>query len=286
MKHIRLLHFLLKDKKNYHRDEELSHQWEVYLFYLNHVRQMSGFLIKQKLLYFLKFKKIYITRVLLILSIFLGGCFYAGKWLILNNHIFEVKRIITSTPMDTLYCPDSIPLDKYIQRTAKIAGVSKDRILKKVAFVTFYSEDSTKTADKWLKALGELESHQNPKAENGVYWGEWQNGPFARSSCGFGGVSKKDYLASYQVQRANTIIYLTHNYNALKPYLEKYNNRIIRGYHLTLSGMLAMAHNCSQESFIAFLNSGCRIVPHDKNIPSTNYLTLGNYNIKSMLVEK
>ena len=286
MKNSNLLHYFLKDKKNYHRDEELAQQWDTYLFYLNHVRQMSWHLIKKKFFYFIRFKKIYITKVILIFTILFGSAFYSGKWILNHNSFFEVKRIVSKPIVDTLYCPDTIPIDNYIKRTSRIAGVSKEDILKKVYFVTFYSEDTLKTSDKWLKALGELESRQNPKAENGIYWGEWQMGPVARNSCGFGGVSKKEYLGSYDVQKANVIIYMKNNYRFLRPYLDKYNNKIIRGYHLTLSGMLAMAHNCDPQKFIIFLNSGCTIVPHDGNIPSTNYLTLGNYNVKELLTDR
>ena len=286
MRHFKILHYLLKDKKNYHKDQELAQSWETYLFYLGHVRQMSAFLIKQKLLYFIKFKKIYITKVLLTFTILAGALFYGGKFLLEHNNFFEVKRVITNTPMDTIYCPDSIPIDRYIERTARIAGTSKDKILKKVAFVTFYSEDTLKTAEKWLKALSQLESGQNPKAENGIHWGAWQMGARERASVGFGGVSKKDFMGSRDLQKAAVILYLKSNYRVLKPYLDRYNNRIIRGYHLTLSGMLAMSHNCGTQGLITFLNSNCTVVPHDGNMASTNYLTLGNYNIKELLTEK
>jgi len=286
MKHFRILHYLLKDKKNYHKDEELARSWDTYLYYLGEVRKMSSFLIKQKFLYFIKFKKLYITKVFLFFAILFGSAFYGGKYILEHNSFFEVKRIVTSAPIDTLYCPDSIPIDNYVERTARIAGVTKDKIFKKVYFVTFYSEDTLKTPEKWLKALAELESRQNFKAENGQYWGAWQMGQGARSSVGFGGVSKKEFLGSQDVQKAAVIIYLKNNYRVLRPYLERYNNKIIRGYHLTLSGMLAMSHNCGTQGLITFLNSNCTVVPHDGNIPSSNYLTLGNYNIKELLTDK
>lgn len=285
MKHFRILHYLLKDKKNYHKDEELAEYWDIYMYYLGEVKKMSSILIKQKFLYFVKFKKLYISKVLLLFVILFSGIFYGGKYILEHNSFFEVKRIITSTPVDTLYCPDSIPIDSYVERTSRISGITKDKIFEKVYFVTFYSEDPLRTTEKWLKTLAELESRQNFKAENGQYWGAWQMGQSARSSVGFGGVSKKEFLGSQDVQKAAVIIYLKNNYKVLKPYLERYNNKIIRGYHLTLSGMLAMSHNCGTQGLITFLNSGCTIVPHDGNIPSSNYLTLGNYNIKELLTD-
>jgi len=286
MKHLKILHYLLKDKNNYHKDEELSQTWDAYLYYLNQVRQMSWYLIKKKFVYFLEHKKLYITKVLLLILLLSTGLFYGGRWVLRHNPFFEVKKVVIDTPIDTLYCPDSIPIDSYIERTARIAGTTKDKIMKKVAFVVFYSEDTTKTADKWLQALAELESHQNLKAENGSFWGAWQMGTGARASVGFGGVSKTAFLNSYEVQRAATVLYIKYNHKVLKNYLNKYNNKIIRGYHLTLSGMLAMAHNCGSQGLITFLNSNCTVIPHDGNIPSTNYLTLGNYNIKEFLEDE
>jgi len=285
MKHNSILHYFLKDKKNYHRDEELSHQWETYLFYLAHVRQMSWQLIKKKFFYFIKFKKIYLTKVIILFTILFSGAFYGGKWLINHNSFFEVKRIVTAKKLDTVYVPDTISLSKYIKKISKSLSTDSASLVRRLAFVTYYTQDSTKNAERFLKMLAELESHQNIKAENGLHWGEWQMGKRERELCGFGGISKKDYLGSYNIQKANAIIYIKRNYVYLKPYLDKYDNRIIRGYHLTRSGMLAMSHNCGADGFIKFLNSNCTYVPHDGNIPSTNYLTLGNYNIKELLVD-
>ena len=50
--------------------------------------------------------------------------------------------------------------------------------------------------------------------------------------------------------------------------------------------MLAMSHNCGVGEFIKFLNSGGTYIPVDGNgVKSTDYLTLGNYNIKDIIGE-
>ena len=68
----------------------------------------------------------------------------------------------------------------------------------------------------------------------------------------------------------------------MRIYLKKYNNRIIRGYHLTTSGMLAMAHNVGADAVIGFLNSNCSNVPRDGNGPADRFLILGNYELSSL----
>jgi hypothetical protein len=44
-----------------------------------------------------------------------------------------------------------------------------------------------------------------------------------------------------------------------------------------------MSHNTGPKGVIDFLNSRCTYVPHDGNIPSTEYLKLGNYRIYELL---
>lgn len=283
MKHLRILHYILNDKKNYHRDEELSRSWEIYTYYLDQIRKMSWYLIKMKLFYFIRYKKLYIFRVLSIFTILFALAFYGGKYIIENNSFFTVKRVVTNSPLDTIYVPDSISIEEYQRRIMRISSVSEDEMKSKLAFVTYYTLDTNKTAEKWLKRLAYLESKNNLDAINDQYWGMWQMGPSARKSVGFGGVSQKEYLASYEVQRASVIIYLKNNYRILKPYIMKYDNKMFRGHHLTMSGMLAMSHNCGPQGVINFLNNG--YVPLDGGKPSTRYLSLGNYDVYELLAD-
>jgi hypothetical protein len=282
----RLLHYLLKDKNNYYKDEELSNDWEIFEFYLSHVRQMSWILIKKKFLYFIQYKKIYIFKLLLIFSIFIGGIFFGGKFLLENNPFIEIKKTVADTIVENIYCPDTINVEQYLERLSRISGKNKEYILARTNIIVVFTEDSTKTSDKWLKALGYIESKNRIDAEKGQYWGEWQLGTKARQDAGFGEWSKSDFLNNRDVQMVATKIYTKKNYEAIKPYIKKYNNRILKTYHLTESGMLAMAHNCGVGEFIKFLNSGGTYIPVDGNgVKSTNYLTLGNYNIKDILGE-
>jgi hypothetical protein len=288
MRNSRILHYLLKDKKNYHRDKELSQQWDVYLYLLHQVRQLSWQLIRKKFIYFIKYKKLYLTRVLLILSIFFGSAYFSIKWLVDHNPFFEVKRIAKIATVDTLYCPDTIPLNTYIIRTAHIAETTPEKIQKKVSFIVFYTEDSTKTVKKFLERLGEIESRNDYKSRRvgSQYLGRWQMGDAARKVVGFGNISYDKFLNTPELQDAAVILLLKYNYAYMKPYLNRYNNRIIRGYHLTTSGMLAMAHNVGADEVIKFLNSNCSYVPRDGNGPADRFLILGNYNMKSITNEE
>lgn len=286
MKHFRFLHYFLKDKNNYEKDEELSRSWDIYLYYLDQIRLMSWYLIRMKLLYFIKYKKVYIIKLISILSILLGIIFFGGKYVLEHNPFIEIKKAVVETPIETIYVPDTISISDYTKRMARISGASVDEINSKVLFVISYSEDSLKTSDKWLKALAQLESKQDIKAENGQYWGAWQMGQGARNSVNMGDFTKTQYLESYDIQELSVKLYTKKNYEYLKRYIKKHENTIMRTYHLTQSGMLAMAHNCGPQGVVQFLESGGSYIPKDGNgVASTNYLTLGNYNIQNILGE-
>jgi len=284
MKHLRILHFLLKDKKNYHKDEELARNWEIYKYHLNYLKTLSYFLLKKKILYFVEHKKVFLIKNISLLVALIGIMFISGKYIIENNSYFEVKRIVERIQVDTIYVPDTITVNDYAKRIAIVSKLSVNEVKTKIFFTVFYSKDTLKTAEKWLKLLAQIESKNNKNAINGQYWGMWQMGQEARNSVGFGGVSKKEYLNSYEVQRASVIIYLKNNYKTLKPYLNKYDNKMINGYHLTTSGLLAMSHNTGPQGVIDFLNSRCSYIPRDgNNFAATEYLKLGNYNVYELL---
>jgi hypothetical protein len=219
----------------------------------------------------------------MIFTIILGSFFFGGKYILEHNTFFQVQRIVEKFEKDTIYVPDTIPLNTYINKLSKSLSMDSSKLVNRVYFTVYYTRDTSKNFEKFLKMLAELESRQNQRAVNGEHWGYWQNSSNVRKQFGYGGVSKEDYLNSKAIQKENTIKYMKDNYLVLRPYLNKYENKIIRGYHLTLSGMIAMAHNCGPGGLRSFLNSNCTNVPHDGNIASTNYLTLGNYDIKELI---
>ena len=284
---LRFLHFLLKDKRNYHKDDNLMQRWEVYKYLLSHIGEISFPLLKDKFIYFLKFKKLTTLKRLCIGTIFVLIIYFGGKFsynFVFNYFGWNLEKTVRYIPRVAEYVPDTIPIDKRIKELSTTLSLNTTEINQKFTFITFYTVDSTKTLKKFLERLGEIESRNDYKSRRlgSQYLGRWQMGDASRRIIGFGNISYDKFLNTPEIQDAAVVLLLKYNYNYMRIYLKKYNNRIIRGYHLTTSGMLAMAHNVGADAVIGFLNSNCSNVPRDGNGPADRFLILGNYELSSL----
>lgn len=289
---LRFLHYLLHDSDNYHHDDSLKQRWDVYKYLLGHVSKESLPLLKDKFVYFLKYKKLtslkrFLIGAFLLSTVYFGA--YYGTRAVVNYintefglHIFETS--VKYVPKVDEYIPDTIPVERRRKELSILLNMSESELDKKFNFITFYSVDSTKTLKKFLERLGEIESRNDYKSRRpgSQYLGRWQMGDAARRVVGFGNISYDKFLNTPEIQDAAVVLLLKYNYNYLKPYLKRYNNKIIRGYHLTTSGMVAMAHNVGADAVIGFLNSNCANVPRDGNGPADRFLILGNYDLSSL----
>ena len=288
---LRLIHYLLKDKEGYHKDDDLKQRWDTYVYILNVLRLQSFPIIKDKFLYFLKYKKL-TTLKRITIGLFLIGSIYLGGKLGVNlvtNYLntrfgwFQSPQKQNILPQ-SVYVPDTITMKDYIKTFSLKTGLNQSQIIQNFEFITVYTVDSTKTLKKFLERLGQIESGNNYKSRRigSQYLGRWAMGDGARRTVGFGSISYDKFLNTPEIQDASVVLYLKHNYEFMKPYLKKYNNKIIRGYHLTISGMLAMAHNAGADAVVRFLNSNCKNVPSDANGSSDRFLILGNYDVSSL----
>ena len=291
MMKLRFLHYLLKDKEGYHKDEELKQRWDTYLYVLNTLTIQSLPLLKDKFIYFLKYKK-WTTLKRILIGVFIVGSVYLGGSMgvksikgYLNTKLgwFEEKKESVMLTQ-TIFVPDTIEMKTYLKNFTYHTGLNEAQILQKFEFITVYTVDSTKTLKKFLERLGQIESGNNYKSRRpgSQYLGRWQMGDGARRTIGFGSISYDKFLNTPEIQDAAVVLLLKYNYDYLKPYLKKYDNKIIRGYHLTKSGLMAMAHNVGADAVLNFLNSGCSNVPRDGNGPSDRFLILGNYDLSSL----
>jgi hypothetical protein len=285
-------HYIFHDKDNYHKDDNLKGRWEKYKYILGYLRKESFPLLKDKFIYFMKYKKLTTLKRFTIIAV-IGimiyfSSYYGGKSVVnyVNSkfklHMFE--KSVKYIPKIDEYVPDTISLERRIKDLSLSLSLSPEQINKKFTFITVYSVDSTKTLKKFLERLGEIESRNqyDCRRQGSQYLGRWQMGDQARRIIGFGNISYEKFLHTPEIQDAAVVLLLKYNYNYMRPYLKRYNNRIIRGYHLTTSGMLAMAHNVGADAVIGFLNSACSNVPHDGNGSSDRFLILGNYELSSL----
>lgn len=283
-----ILHYILKDKHNYHKDTVLKARWESYKFILNYVKRESFSILKYKLIYFLTYKKLStLKRLLFGLSVIFLLYFsisFISKYAI-NYFGWNIEKIIKPVNKIIEYVPDTIPIDNRILSLSKTLNISKHDVNKKFNFIVFYTIDSTKTLKKFLELLGEIESGNTytKRREGSQYLGRWQMGDDARRTVGFNNITYEKFLNTPEIQDAAVVLYMKHNYNYMKPFLKKYDNKIIRGYHLTISGLIAMAHNCGADAVIQWLKRNCaEPVPRDGNGTSDRFLILGNYDLLTL----
>jgi len=82
------IHYIFHDKDNYHKDDNLKQRWDIYKHILGVISKESPPLLKDKFIYFLKFKKLTTLK-----RLFIGLIFLSFIYKILskeNNDIFSV----------------------------------------------------------------------------------------------------------------------------------------------------------------------------------------------------
>ena len=165
-----------------------------------------------------------------------------------------------------------------------------------------------KNLQQFLDALGAQESSGNYKAFNKYgYAGKYQMGEMALVDCGYykkdskiynndwagsftgkdGVYSIKDFLNSPQAQENAQIIFKKKQWNYLKAVgADKYIGRVINGYKITPSGLLAGAHLKGAGSVISYLKSDGKSIGKDAFGTSVeSYMKkFANYDVSEILV--
>jgi hypothetical protein len=191
---------------------------------------------------------------------------------VISKYIFKINLPKPKIyPQLVIYVPDSVDTTIY----------KKQLCYTNIKFITIYTESPTKTLDEFRSKLGQIESGNDYQScrDGSQYWGKYQFGSSARAIIGFEKITKEEFLNTPELQEAALLLLLKKNKEDLLDYIKKYNGKIIRGYHLTESGLLAMAHNVGSNEVKHFLNSECSYIPIDGNGPATKFLILGSYNL-------
>ena len=287
------IHYIFHDKDNYQHDAKLQQRWDIFKYIVGQISKESLPLLKDKFIYFMQFKKLVSLKRFAIGALLIGILYFGisyGTQAVVNyvNSKFGLtllqKSVVKNVPRIDEYVPDTVSIDKRKKDLSILLSLSPVEIDKKFTFITFYTINSTKTLKKFLERLGEIESRNDYKSRRpgSQYLGRWQMGDQARRIIGFGNIGYDKFLNTPEIQDAAVVLLLKYNYSYMRPYLKKYNNRIIRGYHLTTSGLIAMAHNVGADAVISFLNSNCSNIPRDGNGLSDRFLILGNYDLSSL----
>lgn len=95
---------------------------------------------------------------------------------------------------------------------------------------------------EFLNSLGYFESQNKYTVVNELgMLGRYQFDPRTIRNLGFK-VSQKQFLNSKKLQDTVMVAYMRENRRELKPLIKKFSGKVVRGVHVTESGILAAAH--------------------------------------------
>jgi len=276
----KVINQLLKDKKGYEYDQDLKTLIDQHRYILHEEFSLFTEINKRKIKYFFKYKKIYLIR--LFIYFLLGIFLIFGSGVVLKKFGFTYIKPKKKYEQIIIYIPDTISIEKY----------QENLCYPNVKFIVFYTSDSTKDFNAWKYNLGQIESgnynnqyeaRRIEKSSNGLlypsqYWGKYQFGKIAREEINLDKITWEEFKSNPDLQEGALMMLVKKNKEYLKKEIEQFNNQFIDGYHITESGLLAMAHNVGTGAVKSFLYSYGKKIPIDgSGKPATRYLILGGY---------
>jgi hypothetical protein len=158
-----------------------------------------------------------------------------------------------------------------------------EKIYKHSNVIVFNLQNYTKTYEKWKEKLAGIESGglYNARRDDSQYWGKYQMGKDVRKIIGFGNMSWNKWKSSPDIQEAALRLWIDILYKDLKDDIIKYDGRILNGWYISESGIIAMVYNVGTEATRQFLyNNGLKIPKDGSGLDATRFLTLADYNLE------
>lgn len=283
----------LHDINSYPEDQELRRDIEMYDHLLPHVIALQKRILPAKIKYFFKHEPTFfvklVLRILLKTLIWLSGIAALGLVIVAVGVLFfHLKINLKAEPIKVdnrellIYVPNV-----GVKETDSLNMVFyKSKIKSKAKFVWLYVSTPTKTYDKWANDLCGLESKDwaNPytaRRDGSQYWGKYQMGESARKAVKMERYTWVEWQKNPALQEAALRLWVDVLYNDMSDDIKKYDGQFLNGWHITTSGIIAMAHNVGPAPVKTFLHSGGSIVPKDgSGRDATRYLILGGYDLK------
>jgi hypothetical protein len=178
---------------------------------MNEERKLLNHIIKENIKYYLTYKKVYLTKLLIInlarLSVVIGVVF---------GIVFSLNYINVLSV--------SIPKSKPTER------------------IVVYKNDSTMNLRNYLIqiAYGESRYLPNSHRDGSQYFGLFQIGKKERAIAGYGDITDQVFMNHESIQILTMVSLLKINKKYMQSYIDKYSGKIIDGILVTESGILAL----------------------------------------------
>lgn len=207
---------------------------------------LSFSLFKEKILFYIKHRKAFVSKFLLKYSIILSAIVLPILYFVNNPNIVILHA--------------EKPKPEYV-----------------------YIDNSGKGNNEFLFDLGYFESrgNYNPRG-NESYWGKYQMGRAALNAVGFDKISKDEFINDTLLQEVAIRRLMSLNKRVLAELIGKWEGKTLSGIYITQSGLLAAAHLGGCSNVRKFLESNGVCVFKDGNgTPITKYMKhFSNYKLK------
>lgn len=267
----RLMHFMNK-KTDFIEDNELKALNEEFFYVWDKLNHLLKRLLPRNIKYFLKFKKLYLAKLLLFWTIYFSlfcGVIGAGLFTLDYFNIISISKAVPKVAeKTTIYLPDT--------DVASIAKLSKE-----FNVIIFFPPDPKKDWKQYKHKIHMIESnvsdsasyHAFSKLDGVEYWGRYQLGPLARKIAGLGNITWERFKNNPEMQEGAFLEWIKFIKTLMRPEINKYSGRFYDGIQITESGIISMTHNAGAENTKAYLARG-------NNPPGgTKFLKIGGYNL-------
>ncbi len=272
----KFLNRFLNKKSNFTEDDKLKSMNEQFYYLLTEEKRLLNHIVKANILYFFKYKKLYLAKLVLIAILYMGifgGVITGGLFTLDYFNVISISKAVPKVSEKlTVYLPDT--------DAAAIAKLSKD-----FNVVIFFPPDPKKDWKMYKHKIHMIESKGSDSASYRAfstmtidgktveYWGRYQLGPLARKIAGLGNITWERFKNNPEMQEGAFLEWIKFIKNLMQPEILKYSGRFYDGVQITESGIISMTHNAGAENTKAYLARG-------NNPPGgTKFLKIGGYNL-------
>ncbi len=265
---IQYLEFLLKKDVPFIPDENYKQNLELYKLH----RRQASFYYKQ--VHKKHLKNLLIHHKHRILRTFVTGSFiFVSLYFIIINFYPKITHIFVPSNLEATINNDSLIKIKNIVNPNLTAYL--DAIAATESPVVDANRNGILDFEDTLKAYSRRCFDPSSSAI-----GRYQMTNAARQSVGLGGISDEVFLNWPELQDIACYKFLQKNYQAMKPFIKKYEGQTVNGYYLTETGMISLAHALGAGGAMSWINNGCKPNQLPAGAPhSDRRLTFQRYRI-------
>jgi hypothetical protein len=265
---IKILEFLFRKDTKTPRNTDYEQHLELYKIYHHAAHECFKKIRKERLRRLLKHHKFALMRIFIAFCIATIGIYFTVK-----NYYPKFVHILQLERMEAAYQKDSIVIIKWVINPKLIKYL--DAIAATESAIIDQNKNGKIDYEDTLTAY-----HRRCLDTSSSALGRYQMTKAAREAIGLGKVSDEIFRNWPELQDIACYQFLRLNMKVMKPFIKKYDGKIINGYFLTEPGMISMAHALGADGTMQWIKNGCKDYELPKGAPKAyRRLTFQKYRI-------